>query len=195
MEVAEMLGMREVAGSSLLVACLIVAGCDRQTPSLPANANAAAKGLPSRSAFLDALFERSGGAALDELSPDPAQLGPGWTKDDLLVRLFASGGGSAGWEEERWVRAVTVNRTFAADAERARFLQRLLAELRRLAAERGCEIQGAKELGDAPPAGFRLLYACQGVSGSIQVSVRHPNPADQTVHAVTVVVAEPPKGD
>jgi hypothetical protein len=184
--------MRKITGAILI---LVVAGCERQSPSLPADANAAAKGLPSRSAFLDALFGRPGVAALDELSPDPAQLGPGWTKDDLLVRLFASGGGSAGWEQERWIRAVTVNRTFAAEAERVRFLQQLLAELRRLAAERGCEIKAAKELGAAPPAEFRLTYGCQDVSGSIQVSVRQPNPADKTVHAVTVVVAEPPKSD
>jgi hypothetical protein len=186
--------MRGAVAGVLVVVCLYGLGCDRRG-SPPAGAQAEeVKGRPARSSFLDALMTRPGAAPLDELSPDPAQLGPGWTKDDLLVRLFASGSGSDGWNGV-WFREVKVNRGFAADADRARFTGDLIAGLRRLASERGCELKGIPGNTETPPRGLRLAYTCGGIAGSIRMSVSQPNPADKTVYSITIRVQEPPQDD
>jgi hypothetical protein len=186
--------MKGAVAGVLVVICLCGAGCDcRGTPPTGSHAEEV-KRRPARSSFLDALMRRPGAAPLDELNPDPAQLGPAWMKDDLLVRLVASGSGSEGWDGV-WFREVKVNRVFAADADRVRFTREFAAGLRRLASERGCELTGIPGDNEAPPRDLRLGYKCGGVAGSIRVSVGLPDPADKTVHSITIRVQEPPQDD
>jgi hypothetical protein len=183
--------MRGTFAGVLVVACLSSVGCDRRG-SPPSGIHAEeVKGRPARSSFLEALMTRPGAAPLDELAPDPAQLGSGWTKDDLLVQLFASGGGSEGWDGV-WRREVMINRSFATDADQVRFTRDLIAGLRRLASERGCELKGIPGDTDTPPRDLRLTYVCGGATGSIRLSVSRTSPADQTLHSITIRIQEPP---
>jgi hypothetical protein len=186
--------MRGAVAGLLVVVCLYGVGCDHRGSPQPDTPVEEGTGRTTRSSFLNALMTRSGAAPLDELSSDPAQLGPGWTKDDLLVRLFASGSGSEGWDRV-WFREVKVNREFATDADRVRFTTDLTAGLRRLASERRCELKGIPADNEPLPRDFRLSYACGGVAGSIRVTVSQPNPANKTVHSITIRVQEPPQDD
>src|SRR5581483_10128966 len=121
----------------------VALGCNGQPPTVSSGSDKPTA-RPNPSSLLTAL--RMDVGTLDALNAKPEQLGPTWKKDDLLVQLFASGGGSEEWQGGYWERQVQENHSFPSDAELDAYRKRLVAEFRKLASERGCEIQEGKQL-------------------------------------------------
>jgi hypothetical protein len=127
---------------------------------------------------------------LDALNAKPEQLGSAWKKDDLLVQLFASGGGSQGWHGGYWERQVQENHSFQSAPELDSYRKRLVAEFRKLGKEHGCEIQERKELQNE----LTLPYHCGETKGVIRISIKQAAPdEDKTLYAVAVILREPPQ--
>jgi hypothetical protein len=173
-----------------LAAVCVALGCNHQPPTSVAPGSDEPTERPNPSSLFSALRRDMG--TLDALNAKPEQLGPGWTKDDLLVQLFASGGGSEGWHGGYWERQVQENHGFQSDAELESYRKRLVTEFRKLGSERGCDIEEGKHLANE----IVLHYLCAETKGVIRISTKQATPnKDKTLYTVSIGLREPPEKD